>query len=386
MSSDLTVEVVDQLAAFETLRDEWDRSVETSVDPNIFLTWDWLRTWWRYFGETNPDATLHVVVVRDADGLVAAAPLFRVAGRAGPLRVAMLRQISFDAGDYGGIVLVRRPDEAVDALLAHIGEQLRGGVGGMVFSRLTDDSVFLDRLRARLAAGASGAGLEASETKLDGACPYADVSGDYDLRRHLKKHKIRQRQRRISEKHAVEFTWHSGLTLDEGLRRFVEVHRERWAGREDDLQGQLADPRREAFLMDAIRALDRQDRLRLLVLTADGQTVGAELDFELCGRVYMFKGAFDPRFAEFSPGQLLTYRAFEDGIERGVVEFDFLRGDHPYKRRWADQERHLVAVTLSRSGAAGRVATARIRALRLVQRVRRSGGVDGEVGVGGGLV
>ncbi|MGH9211584.1 MAG: GNAT family N-acetyltransferase [Acidimicrobiales bacterium] len=373
-NGDLIVELVDDLAAFDALRAEWDPALEDSHDPNVFLTWDWLRTWWQHFGEPDQNATLHVVVVRDDDGLVAAAPLYRVVERAGPLRAVVLRPISYDAGDYGGIVLARRIDEAVDVVLAHLGGQIRRGVGTIHLSRLTTDSRFLARLRARLAATGAARGLVAAETPLDGACPFADVSGEYDLRKHLKKHKIRQRLRRISEKHDVDFVWYTAATLDEGLRRFVDVHQTRWRGREGELQGQMADARHEAFLMDAIRAMDRENRLRLLTLNADGGTVAAELDFEFARRVYMFKSAFDPGFSDFSPGQLLTYRAFEDGIGRGVAVFDFLRGDHPYKRRWADQDRSLISVTLRPSGMAGRLALTRLRALRLAQRMRRSVG------------
>lgn len=368
----LTVRVVDELPAFEALRSEWSSALATSADPNVFLTWEWLRTWWQHFGEPNRDATLHVVVVRDGAGLVAAAPLFREVRRTGPLTAAVLRQISFDAGDYGGILLVRRHDEAVDLLLRHLAAELRGGVSTVLLSRLADDSVFLEHLRSRLAAIGPAAGLASDEVALDGPCPYADVSGGYNLQRHLKKHKVRQRMRRISEKYDVQFTWHSGPTLEDGLERLVDVHRQRWEGREDDLQGQLADPEHEAFLLDTLRAMDDQGWLRLLVLTADGRTVGAELDFEFARRVYMFKGAFDPEFGEFSPGQLLTYRVFEEGIAAGVQQFDFLRGDHPYKRRWADQDRSLFAVTLTRPGLAGRLAHARLRAAQVLGRLGRA--------------
>ena len=81
----------------------------------------------------------------------------------------------------------------------------------------------------------------------------------------------------------------------------------------------------------------------------------------------MFKGAFDPAFGEYSPGQLTHYRVFEDGIARGVEEFDFMRGDHPYKRRWANGDRSLVTVTLTRAGLAGRLAASRHRAARTLE-------------------
>ena len=126
----MRVDVVDEVEGFEQLHQEWDAAALASLDPNVFLTWGWLRTWWRHFGEGSADARLHLVVMRDDEGIVAAAPLFKATSRVGPLRSTTLRQIGYDAGDYGGILLVRRHDEAVDALLAHCTAKLRGHAAG----------------------------------------------------------------------------------------------------------------------------------------------------------------------------------------------------------------------------------------------------------------
>jgi CelD/BcsL family acetyltransferase involved in cellulose biosynthesis len=363
----LTVEVVEDPAAFDALHDEWNAAGRAAVDTNVFLTWEWLRTWWRHFGEPRADAHLHVVVLRDAEGLVAAAPLFRTRRGVGPVRAAVLQTIAHDAGDYGGVILVRRVEDAVDALLDHCTAQLRSHAA-VVLSRLTTDSALLARLRAAAADPARAEELVVAESELpDAVCPYTDVRDGYNLTRHLKKHKIRQRMRRLGEKHEVAFEYHSGPSLDEGLDRLVAVHQARWDDHEDEMQGLFANPDQAEFLLDGIRALDGAGCLRLLTLTADGRPVAAELDFEFARRVYMFKGAFDPAFGEFSPGQLTNYRVFEDGIERGVEEFDFMRGDHPYKRRWTNGDRSLVTVTLTRPGLAGRLAAGRHRAARTLE-------------------
>lgn len=368
----MVLDVVSDVEGFDALRSEWNEAAEASADPNVFLTWAWLRTWWRHFGESRDDRRLHVVTLRDQDGLVAAAPLFRAHVGTGPVRASVLRPISFDAGDYGGMLLVRRHDEAVRLVADHLAEQLRhrsrrngqeGQVQAVVLSRLPSDSTALARLREQCPA----AGLAATGVDLGDACPFADVREGYNLNKHLKKHKVRQRMRRLSEKYEVSFESHSGPTLDEGLEALVEMHRRRWEGREEELQGLLSDGGQEEFLLDAIRALDAEGWLRLLTLSADGRPVTVELDFEFARRVYMFKGAFDPEFAEFSPGQLTHYRVFEDGIARGVEEFDFMRGDHPYKRRWTNADRRLVTLTLTRPGLAGRLARHRLRGASALQ-------------------
>ena len=364
----MRIDVVDEVEGFDQLQQEWDAAALASLDPNVFLTWGWLRTWWRHFGEGSADARLHLVVMRDDEGIVAAAPLFKATSRVGPLRSTTLRQIGYDAGDYGGILLVRRPEEAVELLLAHLADELRGDVGGAVLSRLASDSVSLDRLRSGLAGHDDIVATEVVPP--DAVCPFIDVSGGYDLVKPLRKNRVPQRLRRLGERHEVVFAEHSGPTLEQGITWLTELHERRWADRAEEFQGLLADAASEAFLADAIRALDAAGWLRLMTVTADGRPIAVRLDFEYAGRIYMLKNAIDPDFNEFGPGHITHARVLEEGMARGVTEFDFLRGDHPYKRRWANGERHLVALNLSRPGLAGELARQRSRVTGRLARSR----------------
>ena len=144
----------------------------------------------------------------------------------------------------------------------------------------------------------------------------------------------------------------------------MSLHDRRWDEIDEPMQGLLAEPDRREFLLDAIRALDTEGMVTLLSIEADGTPVAVELDFIHENRVFLFKGAFDPEYAAFSPGQLLHHKVFEDGLADGVDVFDFCRGDAQYKRRWATGERHLSTVTLSRPGLSGAVARQRFRVNR----------------------
>ena len=358
----MIVDVVDRTEAFEALRDEWDAAVAASVDPNVFLTWEWLHTWWQHFGVGSSRSRLHLVIVRDEHGIAAAAPLFELDRGVRPMASTTLRQVGYDAGDYGGIVLVRRLDEAVDALLEHLAEQLRGDVDQVVLSRLASDSVTLEHLRAALGRAPHDRRLATAELEADDSvCPYTDVRDGYDMIRPLRKNRVPQRLRRLGEAHEVEFTYHTGPTLEQGITWLADLHERRWADRQAEFSGLLADKAATEFLNDAIRALDSAGWLRMLTLTADGKPVAVRLDFEYAKRVYMLKNAIDPEFSAFGPGHITHARVLEEGMARGVEEFDFLRGDHDYKRRWSNGERHLLAVNLRRPGLVGELARQRSR-------------------------
>jgi CelD/BcsL family acetyltransferase involved in cellulose biosynthesis len=365
--SDLWLDVVDDDEGFAALRGDWADVASVDPDPNVFLAWPWAHTWWQHFGQGRPDHRLHVVVVRDPQGVVGIAPLYRSKVGVGPVATTALQRINHDSGDYGGMLLARRTDEAVALLVEHLGAQLRGEAAVVVLSRLPSDARFTRLLGDDLVRHA--ATIETVVEQIGDACLFTDVREGFDLAKQAKKHKIRQRLRRLSEQHGqVAFVRHTGDTLEAGLDRLVSLHDRRWEEIDEQMQGLLASPDRRDFLLDAIRALDAEGMVTLLSIEADGRPVAVELDFLHEDRVFLFKGAFDPDFSAFSPGQLLHHKVFEDGLAAGVAVFDFCRGDAQYKRRWANGERHLSTVMLSRPGLAGAVARQRFRATRALER------------------
>jgi len=364
--SGLRLDIVRDDHTFAALRGEWTDLAAADPEPNVFLTWPWAYTWWQRFGLGRPHHELHIAVVRDAVGVVGIAPLYSSRVGVGSLFTTAIQRINDDAGDYGGMLLGRRADEAVALLVDHLGAQLHGGRAVVVLSRLASDARFTGLLVGELVRHA--ATIEPLIESID-TCLLTDVSGGFDLNKLAKKHKIRQRLRRLGEAHdPVEFVVHTGDTLEAGLDRLVTLHDRRWEEIDEQMQGLLADGERQQFLLDAVRALDAEGMVRLMSIEAAGRPVAVELDFVQQRRAFLFKGAFDPDFAEFSPGQLLNHKVFEDGLAAGIEVFDFCRGDAPYKRRWTNRERHLSTITLSRPGLAGAVARQRFRAARALER------------------
>ncbi len=370
--TDLTLDVVGDDAGFAELRGQWADVASVDPDPNVFLTWPWAHAWWRHFGAGRDGHELHIVVIRDGEGIVGIAPLYRSRVGVGPLTTTALQRINHDSGDYGGMLLARRADDAVALLVEHLGAQLHSDVGVVVLSRLASDARFTALLGEELVRHA--ATVETVVEQLGEACLFTDVHDDsFNLAKQAKKHKIRQRLRRLGEQHtSVTFVEHTGDSLEAGLDRLVSLHDRRWEEIDEPMQGLLAEPDRREFLLDAIRALDAEAMVTLLSIEADGTPVAVELDFVHENRVFLFKGAFDPEYSAFSPGQLLHHKVFEDGLADGIDVFDFCRGDAQYKRRWATGERHLSTVTLSRPGLSGAASRQRFRVNRAVARRLRS--------------
>lgn len=99
------------------------------------------------------------------------------------------------------------------------------------------------------------------------------------------------------------------------------------------------------FHLDAACALARARLLALYVLRdREGQTCGVLYGLRDRAALRIYQYGFDPAFARYSPGALLTAYAIERERAEGVLLFDFLRGQEAYKYRWGARDR----VTLRR--------------------------------------
>jgi CelD/BcsL family acetyltransferase involved in cellulose biosynthesis len=112
-------------------------------------------------------------------------------------------------------------------------------------------------------------------------------------------------------------------------------------------------------------------------LASDTEVVAIVVAFEVAGRVSLYQSArrLDDQWRDAASVLLTT--VIVDAKTRGFTEVDFLRGDEPYKARYAPARRQLVRL-LAGNGIAGRLVSwsnvtasrARGRAERWVAEVR----------------
>lgn len=91
---------------------------------------------------------------------------------------------------------------------------------------------------------------------------------------------------------------------------------------------------RDPLRVDAVVAMVEAWPCELHVIERDADLVAAVLTF-IDGNTCRFYGTYyDARWARYSPGIALLYRALQRAQERGL-DFDFMTGEQPYKLRFA---------------------------------------------------
>jgi CelD/BcsL family acetyltransferase involved in cellulose biosynthesis len=336
-------ELVDRL---ESLREEWMPLAEQG--RNIFATWEFATTWWGHLGAGRRPLT---VGCRDSGGeLFAILPLYLWRRR--PLRV--MRFIGHGAGDVLGPVC--RPERYEDAARAlrqllevapwdwdvFVGENLPGE---QHWPRLLGGQVIRREGNPVLRAAGGFEEFLAQRTS--------------NFRK-----KMRQWERQLARHNRVEYRLSDSTTLDADLDHLFRLHVARFGEHSPFVSRRTVFHR--AF---AHRAFER-GWLRLWMLELDDRPVAAHYGFRFGGVESFYQSGRDPELQRESPGMALLVHTIRSSFDDGVREFALLRGHDPYKYRFANDDRGLDSVCVTR-GPAAAAALAFIQALRSSPAARK---------------
>jgi CelD/BcsL family acetyltransferase involved in cellulose biosynthesis len=324
-AASFSASVISDETRLRELEAEWNRLSESSKAPNAFMTYGWYRAWLRDEG-TQP----HVVVLKDGGGAIAGVvPLVRRTVSRW-LRIRRLQFASIHA-DYHDCVLgddaERHIASFVDCLAATADQwdvvDLRD---------LRDQNDSKDLIEREL----KRAGLPYLVLPEKLACPYVEVNGSAEslmkrhsghVRRTMRKRAERAaaegfRVRIIENPHqergllekliALDAKKHSHTQIPPFLGRFPEVFR------------------------SLIDTLGPPGWLYVALLENESETVAFQFGFRCGDKLWDYAKAYDGSFSRLAPGTLLLPPLLDYAYANGFREYDFLRGEEPYKMEWND--------------------------------------------------
>ncbi len=219
ISSNIRIEAVRDLAAWDALAPEWNALLAESHNNVPFLTYEFQRAWWSHLGGAEWQAAeLNILVGRDASGaLIGIAPLFRAPVDGQPtLQLIGAQWIA----DYLDLIVRPQHHEAFTRdLLVH----LNGGRERIELYNVLDSSPTVTYLKTHAAA----AGFAFGEEMLQPS-PYLPLPGSLDAyidslgskQAHELRRKMRRAQRNAEP---ISFEFIDEKNFDAALEDFFQL-------------------------------------------------------------------------------------------------------------------------------------------------------------------
>lgn len=323
----------------EEIAPEWNRLLAESKSDSIFLSWEWISTWWDVFGGLFQ---MRVLLDRDEKGCIhGIAPLMigkeRIFGKT--FRSLMIIGQKGDTlAEYLDLfVRAGCEKEITNRFAEYIKTELRNDWDLIFFERVVQESPNLDLLRTAL----QGAKID-NELK----SPSLKLLPTWDELLATKSRNFRSQWNnswnRLMKQGKVEFLFAGkDVPLEKAMGEVARLHRQRWG----DQSNSFKTEKYLGFHNQLARKLFEKQWLVLMLIAVDGEYVAARYDFAYGGKVWCIQGGWNDAYDSMRVGTILTGKVIEWGIENSQREYDFLGGDSEYKRRWSDGERTMVNLT-----------------------------------------
>ena len=337
---DVHVEVYNNFEVLQPIQQEWDDFVEKN-GGDIFLTYDWCRVWWKYYGE-NRDLALFVF--RNNKSLVGIVPLFFERIWLGPVFLNVAKIVGADFGLTA--VSLSLASDFQEEIVRGLSDKLQGYswdilLIGPLAGLYVNIEQFVGVCRRCLGKSCR---IRVSQS---GVQTYVQLADSWEKQLgHLSKNQRRTIKR--SYKDISRTASEKGLSLasniasnenfEEMFNGFVQMHQSHWKNIGE--QGHFDDwPDALEFHREVAAAQLKRNRLRLLEVKLGERWLGYEYDYRFANRYYAIlnaRGSVD-ELPGISPtvsiGSILYAEQAKNAIKENVRCIDMMRGGDNYKQR-----------------------------------------------------
>jgi len=360
----MDVDILQDACTLPPLANDWHDLLARTAGRTLYLTPEWLTTWWNHFGQNNQ---LRIVSVRDAGRLVGLAPLM-ISRWEGFRHLGM---IGTGLADYEDLIVADDAERAsvISAILDALDADPSWDF--LQMNRFRDDSLNLPLLRSLMFKRGGFRCINAPFS----VAPYIPIVQSWSeywksLSSSLRRGTERRRRRLQEEFQSIQYGAPVSLEeVDHYTNTLIHLN----VTRHRDVRGFWSVVEEEphaAFHRDLARSLFQTGQLDFPSIVVDGTIAALQLNARYNGVYYGILPAFDDRFARFSVGRLLQLQVIKRSFEEGFSEFTMLEGDEAYKFELTGHVRKLLSFSAFRYEVRGALAHLWFSGIR--ERFRRS--------------
>jgi CelD/BcsL family acetyltransferase involved in cellulose biosynthesis len=327
-------------SVFDMLSQPWNHLTTLCSTNTPFLTWQWQKLWWK---EWNQGRYLRIITLSEESGrLCGIAPLYSEETKEGQ-KLNLLG--SSDLCDYLDFIVAKGEEACFyHTLLSYLTSSCTEKTT-LCLNSLQQHSPTLSFFKR--IAHSKGYNIDIN---LEDTAPSLELPSNFELylKRLNKKdrHEIRRKMRRAEKRAKITFRKidHHSQVMQK-MPGFINLFRKSAEKKNHFLNGL-----REKFFLALADEFSRMGWLEIFALSFDEMEVAYLFCFHYQDTLYLYNSAYDPTCYNLSPGIVIITYCLEDAINRGIKQFDFLRGNESYKYHFGAQDQNLYTLTLCLPG------------------------------------
>lgn len=352
----MRIETISQTEQFKNLREQWDSLFDENKANSVYLSWEWLFTWWEVYADSK--RTLNIICVKDEkDRLLAIAPLMVTVKHTIPFlkrRILEFLGTGEDQKDevcsnYLGFI-VAKDSENICQLL---NEELVRGIAERRWDEIWLASVPVESFKA--IARCPEDRLILSHNSMT-SCAIIVLPKSWEiylssLKRNWR-YQIKKGREELKHKGVVECVAITALPeIHEAFREFVNLHQKRWTT--SGMPGAFASEKFSRFHDKILERFSAKGWVGIRLLKVNGRTMAASYRFFYNQTVYFYQAGYDSTIpSKIGLGMLERSFDIEEAIKTGFRRYDFYKAkDGSYKWHFAKDRRDVTDVRITKKDA-----------------------------------
>lgn len=345
----ITCSIYSSFEEIENLRENWDSFIE-SIDGEIFLSFDWCRIWWKYYGCNRK---LKIFIIMKKNIIVGIMPLFFEHIWFGPLPLTVVKFVCSDF-TLSQFTFPVNCNYSMDVTRVFLESLLKFKWNIASFGNFT--SFLNDRdLLTKSYFSLNSLDLNVETYKV-GVQTIFELNRSWEDYLSLLKKKDRQlilKNYRNIQKENLNFE--SSVATEENLHEFysefVLVHQTQWKHKKRG--GHFGDwPKSIEFHNELAKFFIKNDKLKLLKVKMADDCFAYQYSYKFGNRYFeiLMGRYFSSYFDNIDLGRLLFSEQVKQAIDQSISNIDSMQGYYDYKIRLGGKIFPLLRVRIIRSG------------------------------------
>jgi hypothetical protein len=345
--------IIKEQKQFHSLHKAWNHLLKESRINSIYLTWEWLYTWWQTYGEGRE---LFIICAFNDSRLVAIFPLLRRKHRRFDLHKKIVLEFlgtgenKEDEVTSNMMEPVVHPDftpECYQHLFSFLVNSQAIHYDQLVLNSVKANSAFTKAIMSFF--HLNGHLVRVFPLFTNGATVLESGWDGFinSLGKKTRKKIIRERRLLTSNNHFNYFFLEDERDFEWMFDAFAQLSLKRWNN-----GGSLSSKKFRVFHKNFAKRMLKKGLVKLSLMQVGNRIIAGNLDYCYGDTVYGYQTAFDPEFkSKVSVGIQGMLYCIEEAAREGYRVYDWYRIEPgSYKERFVSQSEDILELIISRKG------------------------------------
>jgi len=327
----LTTQLIQSFEELLNLKNEWNGLLVKSETNTIFLTFEWITNWWKYFGQ---DKELFVLLVKDNEEIMGIAPLM----------ISNSKKIQFignPLADYCDFIIANEKELVLKTIYEYLSKN-KSLWDNINLEEIPEYSSTLTFSKNILQS--NGIKFNIFFTNKCFSINFKDENTEI-IKKILKKKDLRR--------HISFLRSHGNLSVDKIktveealilLNTLFEQHIKIWDKKEIPSLFNYVESK--DFFINLTKELLPQGKIDILVLRLNQKPIAIQFGFNHNNKYITFIQSYDLYYYKNSPGTILYKLFINKYYQERFNEVDFSRGSEVYKNRFANKSMNNYGIAI----------------------------------------